>query len=140
MALDVNLFWEYIPKYCGSTRGLFVCVSQLRMEIMLSRHILYFVTIGSLFLLSFTIGAFAAEAPPEKSKKCATCHGANGISAGPLIPNLAGQKKDYLAKALNDFKSGNRNNPIMGQIVKDLNDTDIEELTTYFSGKKITVE
>jgi len=107
---------------------------------MFAKRIMYMVTISFLFVLSMMVGAFAAENVPEKAKKCATCHGANGISAGPQIPNLAGQKKDYLVKALGDFKSGSRSNPIMGQIVKDLNDSDIDEITTYFSSKKITVE
>ena len=107
---------------------------------MLTKRIMYLVTISFLFVLSMMVGAFAAENPPEKSKKCATCHGPAGISNNPLWPNLAGQKKDYLAKQLNDFKSGDRKNPIMGQIVKDLSDADIDELTTYFSSKKITVE
>jgi len=94
---------------------------------------------ASALLLSCVAGATEGADHP-KLNLCASCHGANGISAGPKIPNLAGQKKEYLVKALGDFKSGDRNNPIMKQIAEGLSDEDISALTTYFSSKKVTVD
>ena len=46
--------------------------------------------------LVFTAAAQAADpaAGKEKSKVCAACHGANGISVSDTIPNLAAGKCD----------------------------------------------
>ena len=44
---------------------------------------------------------------------CAACHGADGNAPSADFPKLAGQHRDYLAKALRDYKSGQRKNPIM---------------------------
>ncbi len=44
---------------------------------------------------------------------CAGCHGAAGISAAPIWPNLAGQKAAYTVKQLKDFQSGARKDATM---------------------------
>ena len=66
--------------------------------------------------------AFAADAQKGKGlvteKGCVACHGANGESpVSPDNPKLAGQHADYLVKALSDYKSGKRKNPIMSGLV-----------------------
>jgi cytochrome c553 len=83
--------------------------------------------------------AQAADAAAGKAKAavCAGCHGAAGVSANPLWPNLAGQKDQYLVKQLKDWKSGARNNnPMMTPMAKPLSDADIENLAAYFSSLK----
>ncbi len=72
----------------------------------------------------------------QKAMVCAACHGSEGISDAPLWPNLAGQKKEYLAKQLKDFKAGTRKDPTMSPQAAALSDADIEELAKYFSGLK----
>jgi cytochrome c553 len=67
---------------------------------------------------------------------CAACHGDKGISENALYPNLAGQKKEYLVKQLKDFKSGNRKDPVMTAQALTLSDSDIEEISAYFSKMK----
>lgn len=69
----------------------------------------------------------------EKSKVCATCHGVGGLSSDPAVPNLAGQKKAYLAAQLSAFKNKNRQNPLMNAIAANLSDEEIETLATFFS-------
>lgn len=64
---------------------------------------------------------------------CAACHGVNGVSNNPLWPNLSKQKKQYLMKQLQDFKTGRRQDPLMGPVAKTLSTKDIEELSLYFS-------
>ncbi len=66
--------------------------------------------------------------------RCATCHGANGRASNRSWPNLAGLSKDYLAKALQAYRSGARNNGMMAGIVKDLTDADADGVATYFAG------
>jgi cytochrome c553 len=64
---------------------------------------------------------------------CAACHGANGISANDLWPNLAGQKEAYLIKQMKAFREGVRSDPLMSPMSQPLTDTDIENLAAYFS-------
>lgn len=82
--------------------------------------------------------AFAGDAGVGKTKAamCAACHGAAGISAIPMYPNLAGQKEAYLAKQLKDFKSGTRKDPVMGAMAMGLSDTDVANIAAYYSSLK----
>lgn len=69
----------------------------------------------------------------EKAATCAACHGINGISVSPDIPNLAGQKAEYLISQLTAFKAGSRKNPLMNAIAPQLDETDMENVAAYFS-------
>lgn len=80
--------------------------------------------------------AFAAgdaEAGKAKSAVCAACHGAEGISAVEIYPNLAGQKAAYLVSQLKAFKAGERNNAIMAPMAMPLSDQDMEDLAAYYA-------
>lgn len=64
---------------------------------------------------------------------CASCHGAAG--EGSLsTPRLAGQPAAYLAKQLEDFRSGLRHNESMAFVARALTDEDIEKLARYYAG------
>ena len=76
-----------------------------------------------------------ASVGKKKSGTCAACHGAEGISASPEFPNLAGQHADYLETALKHYKNGKRKNPIMAEQVKNLSPKDILDLAAYFSSQ-----
>ncbi len=73
------------------------------------------------------------EAGKEKAKTCAACHGADGNSQNPEFPRLAGQNRDYLAKALADYKAGERKNAIMAPLASALSQRDIDDLAAHFS-------
>ena len=63
-----------------------------------------------------TVGSFSAQADGKADYAalgCAGCHGAAGISASPIWPNLAGQKAAYTVKQLKDFQSGARKDASM---------------------------
>jgi cytochrome c553 len=94
----------------------------------------------ALALLAFAFPAAAAsgdaEAGRKKSAPCAACHGAEGISASPDFPNLAGQYPDYLESALKHYKNGKRKNPIMQGQVANLSPKDMMDLAAYFSKQK----
>lgn len=74
-----------------------------------------------------------AAAGKEKSAMCVACHGADGNGTDPQYPKLAGQHQDYLAKAIRDYKSGDRKNPIMASMVAGLSDDDIENLAAFYA-------
>lgn len=81
---------------------------------------------------------FAADAAPGKtiaqlSAPCAACHGTDGNATAPQYPRLAGQYHDYLARALHEYKDGERQNPIMAGFAKNLSDEEIDELARHFA-------
>ncbi len=69
----------------------------------------------------------------EKAVVCAACHGANGISAMPGIPSLAGQQDQFLQWQLVFFRSGRRPNPAMAPLVAEISDEDIRDLGAYYN-------
>jgi cytochrome c553 len=77
-----------------------------------------------------------AAAGKEKSAPCAACHGADGNSPAPNFPRLAGQHADYLVKALEDYKTGARKNPIMAGFAGGLSKQDREDLAAYFASQE----
>lgn len=87
-------------------------------------------------LMATTGQAIAGDtaAGQAKSAACAGCHGANGISSNDLWPNLAGQKATYLSKQIKAFRDGQRNDPMMSNMVKTLTDQDADDLAAYYSG------
>lgn len=65
---------------------------------------------------------------------CASCHGADGITTiDPSYPKLAGQYPDYLARALTDYKTGARKNPIMMGMAAALTKEDVANVAAYYS-------
>ncbi|MEP6938909.1 MAG: c-type cytochrome [Rudaea sp.] len=87
----------------------------------------------------FASVASAESIPPEKVKEkaatCAACHGPDGnaaTEAQAMYPRLAGQFHDYLARALHEYKSGERKNVIMAGFASALSDSEIDALARYF--------
>jgi len=74
----------------------------------------------------------SAEAGKSKAVTCAACHGAEGISANPLWPNIAGQAAPYLVTQLKAFKDGARKNPLMTSQAMMLSEQDMADLAVYF--------
>jgi cytochrome c553 len=99
------------------------------------------VVVISGFLLAWTPAQAAdVAAGRAKAAQCAACHGMNGMATLPEAPNLAGQNEIYLAKALHDFKSGDRKNEMMSLMAAALSETDIENLAAYYQSIQITVK
>lgn len=88
-------------------------------------------------LASLSFGASAkgdVEAGKAKSTVCQACHGADGNGTGDgQYPRIAGQYASYLGKALHDYKSGARANPIMAGFAATLSEEDIENLSAFYS-------
>ena len=87
-------------------------------------------------MMASPVFAGDAAAGKGKSMMCSACHGAAGISAVPMYPNLAGQKEAYTVKQLQDFKSGKRNDPTMKGMVASLSDADMADLAAYYASLK----
>jgi len=79
-----------------------------------------------------SLAAGDVKAGRTKAAQCQACHGLDGMSKLPEAPNLAGQTEEYLVKALNDFRSGARQNEMMTMMAKGLSDADIANLAAYY--------
>jgi cytochrome c553 len=93
----------------------------------------------ALVLCASPIGAAGATASDDAGKKkadeaCAACHGPEGNKpVTPETPRLGGQQYGYLVQALNDYRNGTRDNPVMSAMAKPLTEKEIRELAGYFS-------
>ena len=72
------------------------------------------------------------EAGRNRASGCAGCHGAQGMSANDMWPNLAGQNAAYLARVLAAYKSGARKDPLMTPMAAGLGDADVQNLAAHF--------
>lgn len=93
---------------------------------------------GMATLIAFASGVsmvHAADLAKGKAaaEMCAGCHGARGVAVAPNYPNLAGQKQAYLIKAIGDYRTGVRNDPVMSAMVAALAEEDVEHVAAYFS-------
>jgi cytochrome c553 len=68
-----------------------------------------------------------------KSTPCATCHGPDGKGIAPNFPVIAGQHASYLVRSLEQYRSGERKNAVMGSQATDLSDADIADLAAYYA-------
>ena len=100
----------------------------------------------SLLVLIVALGtgaeASAADLAAGKAKAtevCQACHGVDGNSASADFPKLGGQYPDYLAKALRDYKTGQRKNPIMAGFAKPLSTQDIDNLAAYYAAQPAAI-
>jgi cytochrome c553 len=70
----------------------------------------------------------------KKSATCSACHGKDGKTPiDPSYPKLAGQHKDFLVRALKDYKSGARKNAVMGGQAAALSSNDMDNLAAYYA-------
>jgi cytochrome c553 len=93
-------------------------------------------------LALFTSSAVAGDAVLGRkvASKCVACHGIDGQSKNPEAPNITAQVERYIIKALKRYQSGDRQDPMMSMIVKQLKDDDIANVAAYFSSIKVTIE
>lgn len=80
-----------------------------------------------------------AEAGQGKVVVCGACHGADGNSAAPNFPKLAGQGERYLLKQLKDIKSGARPVVEMTGLLDNLSDEDLADISAYFASQPMSV-
>jgi cytochrome c553 len=81
-----------------------------------------------------------ATARPKSSEVCLACHGTNGVGITADYPTISGQHRDYLARALTDYKKGGRKNAIMAGMAATLTAEDIDQLAAYYAGQKPALE
>lgn len=78
--------------------------------------------------------AASVEPPDEVVASCSRCHGTTGHGRGnAAFPKLAGQKADYLFRAMSAYASSQRNSGIMEPIAAGLDEAQWRELANYYA-------
>lgn len=87
------------------------------------------------------VGEKLAAAKGEATgQSCVDCHGAEGNAPiDPTYPKLGGQYADYLAHALQQYRSGDREHALMSVQAKTLTDQQIADLAAYFGSREGSV-
>jgi len=85
-------------------------------------------------------GAQAQEEAEARARKiiggsCFLCHGSDGESASEVFPRLAAQNADYIAKQLDNFKSGRRQSTAMASMVANLSPEDMAALGRFYASR-----
>lgn len=91
---------------------------------------------ASAVILFMMVGAAQAadmKAGKEKAEICKSCHGPEGISTMPNIPNLAGQTDQYIQYQLVYFRNNQRKNDQMQPMAAGLADNDIRNIGAYIA-------
>lgn len=86
--------------------------------------------------------ADVAKGQAVASQVCVACHMADGNSAQPENPKLAGQFSEYLYKQLTNFKpqgtaKPERENAIMAGMVAALSDADMRNVAAFYAGQTL---
>ena len=101
------------------------------------RQATYFI-LGCLTILA-GIGDAVGGDGKTKAMVCAACHGAEGNSANPEWPNLAGQHASYAQQQLKAFKSGERQNPNMSAMAVNLSEEDMADIAEFYAGQAVKI-
>jgi cytochrome c553 len=72
----------------------------------------------------------------EWAQRCDRCHGVNGNSTDPRLPMLAGQRADYLRKALQGYRARTRKSNEMAAMSDGLSEDDLDNLAAYYARQK----
>jgi cytochrome c553 len=95
-----------------------------------------------IFLATLLLGANTAlaagdvEAGKVKAYTCTGCHGIpgyNNIYPTYKVPKIGGQNYEYLVLALKAYRDGERDHKTMVLQASSLSDTDISDISAYFS-------
>lgn len=79
----------------------------------------------------------AVEAGKKASFFCANCHGEDGNSKAPEVPNLAGQNPAYLLEQIRKFGAGERKDQFMQGLIKVLKDEERVQIALYYAESKV---
>jgi cytochrome c553 len=91
------------------------------------------------YLASRPLVATSRASPPQVPQPavvCTSCHGRDGIGVAPMYPSLAGQHASYIERAIREYQTGYRKNPIMNGMAASLKPADISAIADYFSSLK----
>jgi cytochrome c553 len=86
-------------------------------------------------IIAIAAVAVASAEPPAGAVSCSGCHPASTRVASP-VPRLAGLDRALIARAMQDFRSGQRPATVMDRIAKGFTDDEIQALAAWFAAQK----
>jgi len=79
----------------------------------------------------------AVDAGKKVTFFCANCHGEDGISKMPEVPNLAGQNPAYLLEQIRKFGTGERKDQFMQGLIKVLKEDERLQAASYYASMPV---
>ncbi|MFT5393074.1 MAG: cytochrome c553 [Gammaproteobacteria bacterium] len=108
------------------------------MKISHALKLLVLSTFMSVSVSSLAAGDAVAGKNRAQELGCPACHGIDGNGATPRIPQapkLAGQYAKYIVHALKAYRTGKRQNAIMGGFAGALTDEDRENIAAHYASQ-----
>jgi len=91
--------------------------------------------LSSILMLGST-QLMAAPSASMLADTCAGCHGTDGSSLGPAIPNIAGLSTEYFNTVMKEYADDERYSTIMGRIARGYTKEEIALMADFYAGKK----
>jgi cbb3-type cytochrome c oxidase subunit III len=82
----------------------------------------------------------AIEAGEERALFCKYCHGSDGNSLKPDVPNLAGQNARYLLEQIEKFATRQRDDFVMSPLTAELSPEDKVNLAIFYYSKPVKTQ
>lgn len=73
----------------------------------------------------------------ERSILCSHCHGSDGNSVKPDVPNLAAQNPAYIIEQISKFSDGRRKNFVMQSLASNFSFQDKVNLAVFYASQKL---
>lgn len=89
----------------------------------------FFVVLAALLVIALKDAN--AQSLQDKIAQCAACHGEDGQSKDPKIPNIGAQPKLFVMYQLFFYREGRRKNPEMNVIAKELSDAELDAIADH---------
>jgi len=84
---------------------------------------------------SIAAAAVASAEPPAGAAACSGCHPVSSRVASP-VPRLGGADRAAIARAMQDFRSGQRAATVMDRIAKGFTDDEIQAIAAWYATQK----
>lgn len=75
-------------------------------------------------------------APAKVTELCVACHGKDGVGITAEYPSIGGQHADYLQRALEEYKKGDRKDAVMPTFVSTLSSADMKLIAEYYAEQR----
>ncbi|MEA1888452.1 MAG: c-type cytochrome [Pseudomonadota bacterium] len=92
--------------------------------------------LGSVLMFGST-QLMAAPTASMLADTCAGCHGPDGSSMGPAIPNIAGVSAEYFNTVMKEYAEDDRASTIMGRIARGYTTEEIALMADFYAAKKL---
>jgi cytochrome subunit of sulfide dehydrogenase len=83
-------------------------------------------------LALITAAAVASAQPPVGAASCTGCHPSSARISSP-VPRLSGLDRDAIARAMQEFRSGQRAATVMDRLAKGFTDDEIQAIAAWYA-------